>query len=346
MRYGIPLLGNRVAPRCTYADSMLLLVLRRNRISTENNVSFLSHSLFDLTEILTEYRVDTLICGGISRECKEYLHTRSVDIIDNVACTIDEIIEALREGKLHSGFGLSNINDPKLTLPNNHQGNNYNGSSISITDNNDIVNNNRKVDCLACSDRVCMRGAPCSISSIPGPDSHLNEKEILRILEASLDIAYEKERTLCRLTELIYFCLEMKYKRLGIAYCVDLQEPADILTHVLRRFFEIFPVCCKVGGVAVNDPLYAQGTEFVSDIKRKQIACNPVGQAQVLNSLGTDLNIIVGICMGADCIFTKASDAPVTTLFVKDRSLANNPIGAVYSDYYLDEATKTVALKK
>ena len=39
----------------------------------------------------------------------------------------------------------------------------------------------------------------------------------------------------------------------------------------------------------------------------------------------------------------EASDAPVSTLFVKDRSLANNPIGALYSDYYLQEARRTAA---
>ena len=31
------------------------------------------------------------------------------------------------------------------------------------------------------------------------------------------------------------------------------------------------------------------------------------------------------------------AEAPVTTIFVKDKSLANNPIGAVYSHYYLTD---------
>jgi uncharacterized metal-binding protein len=61
----------------------------------------------------------------------------------------------------------------------------------------------------------------------------------------------------------------------------------------------------------------------------------------VLSEAGTEFNVVVGLCMGADCLFTKASTAPVSTLFVKDRSLANNPIGALYSDYYLKEATKS-----
>ena len=63
----------------------------------------------------------------------------------------------------------------------------------------------------------------------------------------------------------------------------------------------------------------------------------------MLNRIGTDVNVIVGLCMGADCIFSRFSDAPVTTLFVKDKSLANNPIGAVYSDYYLKEAIQAAS---
>jgi uncharacterized metal-binding protein len=44
--------------------------------------------------------------------------------------------------------------------------------------------------------------------------------------------------------------------------------------------------------------------------------------------------------MGVDCVFAQTSRVPVTTLFVKDRSLANNPIGALYSDHYLKEALR------
>lgn len=59
----------------------------------------------------------------------------------------------------------------------------------------------------------------------------------------------------------------------------------------------------------------------------------------MLNSLETDINVVVGLCIGSDCVFTRHSIAPVTTLFVKDKALANNPIGAVYSERYLQEAS-------
>jgi uncharacterized metal-binding protein len=135
----------------------------------------------------------------------------------------------------------------------------------------------------------------------------------------------------------------MKYRRIGIAYCTDLQEPAEILTQVMRRFFDVFPICCKIGGLNVDDSFLLKNADPDRGDRKKSIACNPLGQARILNKLGTDLNVLVGICIGADSVFTQASDAPVTTLFVKDKSLANNPIGALYSDYYLKEASMAEA---
>jgi len=61
--------------------------------------------------------------------------------------------------------------------------------------------------------------------------------------------------------------------------------------------------------------------------------CDPIGQAIILNDNKTDLNIICGLCMGHDILFSKYSKALVTTFIVKDRVLAHNPIGAL-NKYY------------
>jgi len=346
MRYGIPILGDRVAPRCTFADSVLLVVLRRNKAKRENQVTLAHHSLADLVDILSEYRVDTLICGGISRESRDFLDSRDVAIIDNVVGTVDELITALRTGTLCSGFGLESTPSPHsesvVEGGNTETGKRQNGFSNSLTNKEMNRIPDREADCLACTDQVCLRGHSCQLSGSfnSGP---VVDRETARMLEASLDISSERERTLCRLSELIYFCLEMRYQRIGVAFCEDLREPAEILVRVLRRFFDVFPVSCKIGGK--SDPATSSGDAF-PDEKRRAVVCNPRGQAEVLNNLDTDLNVIVGICMGADCVFTQASESPVSTLFVKDRSLANNPIGAVYSDYYLKEAVQTSARTK
>ena len=58
--------------------------------------------------------------------------------------------------------------------------------------------------------------------------------------------------------------------------------------------------------------------------------CNPILQAKLLNDQKTEFNVIVGLCVGHDSLFTKYSDALVTTLVAKDRVLAHNPAGALY----------------
>jgi uncharacterized metal-binding protein/predicted Fe-Mo cluster-binding NifX family protein len=317
MRYGIALIGDRVAPRCVFAESVLIVVLRRNLAMVETTMRLESLGLLDLAKVLAEARADVLVCGGISNEEREFLTGRHVDIVDNVAGSVQQLLEALQDGALRSGFGLAG---PEVLLPRDtapEQG----GHSEAM-------------DCFACRDHLCLQGSPCAADKYAN-DFHGFDQEIVRVLEASLDVSSERERTLCRLSELIYFCLEMRYQRLGLAYCVDLQEPAETLARVLRRFFVVHPVCCKIGGVVVSDPTTAPQGKWA----QRQVACNPRGQAEVLNRIGTDINVLVGLCIGTDCLFSRFSDAPVTTLFVKDKSLANNPIGAVYSDYYLKEAT-------
>jgi len=149
-------------------------------------------------------------------------------------------------------------------------------------------------------------------------------------------VACEDERTLCRLAELVYFALEMGYEKIGVAFCVDLLEPASVLTGVLRRFFEVVPVCCKVRGIPEAEAPWGELRRSREMDDRRVAVCDPLGQVAVLNAAGTNLNVLVGLCVGVDGVLSRESHAPTTTLFVKDKSLANNPVGAVYSHYHLE----------
>jgi len=59
--------------------------------------------------------------------------------------------------------------------------------------------------------------------------------------------------------------------------------------------------------------------------------CNPILQARLLAKQNTELNVVIGLCVGHDSLFIKYSQAPVTYLVVKDRVLAHNPVGALYT---------------
>ncbi len=65
--------------------------------------------------------------------------------------------------------------------------------------------------------------------------------------------------------------------------------------------------------------------------------CNSVTQAKLLNKAKTDLNVLVGLCVGHDSLFIKFSKAPVTVLAAKDRVLAHNPLAALYAGHYFNK---------
>jgi uncharacterized metal-binding protein len=131
-----------------------------------------------------------------------------------------------------------------------------------------------------------------------------------------------------RLKEVILFSKEMGYSRLGLAFCVGLSNEARVIEEILSKYFEVTSVCCKVCGIDKKDYDLEQ-----IDASRKEYMCNPAAQAGLMNKANTEFNIICGLCVGHDAIFTKCSEAPVSTLIAKDRTLAHNPAGAIYCQY-------------
>ena len=92
--------------------------------------------------------------------------------------------------------------------------------------------------------------------------------------------------------------------------------------------FQVSSVCCKVGSIPKEDV----GIEDAEKIGPGQFEalCNPVAQAMLLNEANTQLNVLVGLCVGHDSLFFKFSEAPVTVLIAKDRVTGHNPAAALY----------------
>lgn len=137
-----------------------------------------------------------------------------------------------------------------------------------------------------------------------------------------------------RIKELIELARLMKARQIGIAFCAGLKDEASRLTDVLEgQGFSVSSVMCKCGGVD-KTRLGMNPEDKIGDPDSFEAACNPVLQAELLNRVGTDLNVIVGLCIGHDMIFNRRSEAPVTTLIVKDRLLGHNPVIGLYSGYH------------
>jgi uncharacterized metal-binding protein len=146
---------------------------------------------------------------------------------------------------------------------------------------------------------------------------------------------------LTRVEETLAFARRIGASRIGIASCVGLIEETRLFAKILRLGgMEPYTVLCKVGSIDKTEI----GIPETLKIRQggKEACCNPILQAKLLNSQKTDLNVIVGLCVGHDSLFIRYSEAPVTTLVVKDRVLAHNPVAALHltKTYYsrlLDE---------
>jgi uncharacterized metal-binding protein len=182
--------------------------------------------------------------------------------------------------------------------------------------------------CASCGDKSCRVGKDC----FDNADRHrvlYQDSEIGRLHKAAAAVEarhYGKEP---RIREVILLARELGLRRLGLAFCVGLAEEARVIADILSREFEVISVCCKLCGIEKK----AMGLERIEPHEDMEIMCNPAGQAAMLNGAGSELNIVCGLCVGHDAVFSMASRAPVTTLIVKDRVLAHNPVGAVYSRY-------------
>lgn len=121
----------------------------------------------------------------------------------------------------------------------------------------------------------------------------------------------------------------MGFLKLGLVFCIGLVEEARIIGEILSRHFDLCSVCCKVSGIPKSD----FELERIRPEREDEVMCNPAGAAHLFNEAGTEFNIICGLCVGHDAVFTMISQAPVTTLIAKDRVLAHNPAGAIYYRY-------------
>jgi uncharacterized metal-binding protein len=144
-----------------------------------------------------------------------------------------------------------------------------------------------------------------------------------------------------RIEEICEFAEKMSYKKLGIAFCAGLHSEALALTRILKaQGFEVVSIVCKVGctpkeKIGIKDDEKIRIGEFES-------MCSPIVQAKILKKEKTDFNIVLGLCVGHDSLFFKYSEAFTTVLVSKDRVLAHNPVGALYTtgSYYARLLTK------
>jgi uncharacterized metal-binding protein len=153
-----------------------------------------------------------------------------------------------------------------------------------------------------------------------------------RMARASAEVEGQYYGKLTRVEETLVFARKIGAKKIGIATCIGLIEE----TRTFARFLKLggldpYAVLCKVGSIDKTEI----GIPDAIKVKpgNDESCCNPILQAMLLNRWGSDLNVLVGLCVGHDSLFIRHSEAPVTTLIAKDRALGHNPAVALYTSH-------------
>lgn len=200
--------------------------------------------------------------------------------------------------------------------------------------------NERLFSCVNCADFNCKTltsryPKSCLTTNIDEAkladtiDAYRGDEMDAKIARAAAEVESQFYCKITRVEEIIEFAKKIGAKKIGIATCIGLIEESKIFARILKKRDLIpYGVACKVGatdktevGMDESDKIRPGGHESL---------CNPIMQAKILNDVGTDLNVIVGLCVGHDSLFIKYAEAPVTTLITKDRVLGHNPAAALY----------------
>ena len=132
-----------------------------------------------------------------------------------------------------------------------------------------------------------------------------------------------------RIVETVEFARRMGYRRLGLAFCIGLRKEAAVVHEIFEtNGFEVASVSCKAGAVSKAE-IGIGPADQVDPNAHHESMCNSVFQAEALNAATTDINVLLGLCVGHDSLFLKYATAPCTVLAVKDRLLGHNPLAAV-----------------
>ena len=197
--------------------------------------------------------------------------------------------------------------------------------------------------CAECKVRACYTGK----TEIVPVDCPMNSQDIIDrsrkeyigdTKEFARQAALIESRGYCKWTrveETIRFCKAMDYQRIGLAFCIGLKNEAETLSKIFRSHgFEMISANCKFSGI-LKEKLGICEEEKLRPGTR-EVMCNPIGQAIFLNQEKTDINLVMGLCVGHDSLFFKYADAPCTVILTKDRVLGHNPAAALYcSDGYM-----------
>jgi uncharacterized metal-binding protein len=195
------------------------------------------------------------------------------------------------------------------------------------------------IQCGSCTKFACKKNYPegipawCAATRYQGTLEQTKKEyasgEQLAIYLAAARVLQKGYEKWPRIKEAVEFARELGLKKIGLASCVGLIDELGLVTRLFTAAgFEVVAIACQIGKVSPEERGVAYSTEG-----NHGLTCNPIAQAEIFNQEKTELNYLLGLCLGHDILFQQKSKAPVSTLIVKDRVTGHNPAAVLYADH-------------
>ena len=181
------------------------------------------------------------------------------------------------------------------------------------------------MNCTRCNTKSCRIGTACGneqfeITTLTEQYHSAANQKIIQAAASLVDNG--RAGSLSRLQEVIEFIKRMNYQKVGLAYCLGMENEAVTVRDLFKNEgINLHTISCTVGAI----PQDAINTESCIH----KVSCNPLGQAYQLNAEKTDFVVVMGICLGHDILLQKNLEADFTTLIVKDRTSHHNPMESI-----------------
>lgn len=209
------------------------------------------------------------------------------------------------------------------------------------------INPLTETGCCQCKAKACQNNSEhlpeaCVTTSLKSAlihestSAYAENPSTVQIMHTAAEIEGQFYGKLTRVEETIEFIKRMGYQKVGIASCAGLSSETQVFSTLLTHHqIPHFGALCKVG--AADKSLVGIPKENrVRPDKQYEAMCNPILQAAALKEQQTDFNILIGLCVGHDVLFSMHTETPMTTLIVKDRVTCHHPAAPLYhvNGYY------------
>jgi len=92
MKIAVPLFGKRVSPHFGSSSKFMIVEFYGNVIRERVMCDVDGNGPMELARHIVDMKVETLLCGGIERSCKEWLIHQGVHVVENQKGYADEVI--------------------------------------------------------------------------------------------------------------------------------------------------------------------------------------------------------------------------------------------------------------